>query len=389
MKTRSKRAQHLVQSPIRSMTTASNLHGGINMGQGICDVPTPDAVKRAAVAAIEEDVSIYTRFDGDNELREALARKLLRHNNIQADPETEIVVTCGASGAFACAVTALFDPGDEIILFEPYYGYHLNTARVGGLVPCLYRLNPPELTIDFDRLESLFSAKTRAIVVNTPANPSGKVFTRAELEAIAALCAKYDCLCITDEIYEYIVYPGAEHLSMASLPGMRERTVMMGGYSKTFSITGWRIGFAVAPPALAEAIGLISDLHYICAPAPLQRGVARAVDSLGDDYYADMCASYLAKRDRFCGVLGDIGLDPVVPDGAYYVLADIRRLGEDTAQAAAMRVLIDGGVASIPGSAFFTDEVGEHYVRFCYAKRPEHLDEACERLSAWGRRLTR
>ena len=382
---RSDRVSQLVQSDIRAMTIICNEVGGVNMGQGICDVPTPEVVKQAAIAAVEGNESIYTRYDGIDPLRGALAKRLKSFNGIDVDPDGEIVVTVGSSGAFACTLMALCNPGDEIILFEPYYGYHLNTARVAGLTPKFYALAPPDFAIDFDRLESLVTARTRAIVVNTPVNPSGKVFRRDELEAIGDICKRHDLLCITDEVYEYLVFGDAEHVSMASLPGMKERTVTLSSYSKTFSITGWRIGYAAAQRELAAAIGLMNDLYYICSPAPLQHAVAHGIEVLGDDYYADMKAGYFKKREQFCGVLQQIGLAPIVPDGAYYVLADISSLGEDTAKAAALRILHEAKVASVPGSAFYQGAVGETLTRFCFAKRQTHIDAACEQLLTWHR----
>ena len=386
MKIRSQRIEGFVQSDIRAMTHACNAVGGVNLGQGICDIPAPDIVKQAALEAIRGDRSIYTRYDGDDSLRQAIARKLEHYNRVRYDAENEVVVTIGASGALTATLHALTDPGDEIILFEPYYGYHLNTARIAGLEPRLFPLAPPTFAIDLDRLEAMVTPRTRAILVNTPVNPSGKVFTRVELEGIAAICQRHDLLCITDEIYEYIVYDGREHLSMASLPGMRERTVTISGYSKTFSVTGWRIGYAAAPQELALAIGLVNDLFSICAPSPLQRAVATAIDRLDDSYYAGMAARYHQKRDEFCGVLQQVGLTPIVPDGAYYVLADISRLGADNARDAAHLLLDQSGVAGVPGTAFYTGAAGESLIRFCFAKRQEDLDEACERLLAWGQR---
>jgi len=382
---RSDRVSTLVQSEIRAMTRACNEVGGVNLGQGICDVPTPPLVKEAAIAAIRADESTYTRYDGTAKLRAALARKLAKHNGITADPETEVVVTIGATGALASTLMALANPGDEILLFEPYYGYHLNTAIVAGMTPKFLKLDPPDFTIDFDAVRDAFGPKTRAVLVNTPTNPSGRVWTREELETLGQIAAEHDALVITDEVYEYMVYPGAEHVSAASIPSMRDRTITIGSYSKTFSITGWRIGFVTAPAELAAPIGLVNDLFYVCAPAPLQQAVADAIDTLGDDYYDDMAALYLKKRDAFCGVLTDIGLTPIVPRGAYYVLSDVSSLGCETAKEAAMKLLHEAKVASVPGSAFYTGATGETLTRFCYAKQDVDLDRACEQLTAWAR----
>ena len=364
------------------MTRACNEVGGVNLGQGICDVPTPEIVKQGALDAVAENRSIYTRYDGDAELRVALAEKLRRFNGVEADPEREIIVTVGSAGAYACALEALFDPGDEIVLFEPFYGYHLNAARVAGVTARAVRLTPPSFELDPEAVRAAIGPNTRAILVNTPMNPCGKVFTRTELELLAEICIERDLVCLTDEVYEYLVYSGHEHLSMATIPGMAERTVTMTSYSKTFSITGWRIGYATAAPPFAEAIGLVNDLNYICAPHPLQAAVAHGIRTLPDSYYTDMCAAYEAKRDAFCATLREVGLEPIVPNGAYYVLADVSSLGERTAKAAAMRILSEAKVAGVPGSAFF-DGGGEHLVRFCYAKQQHDLDQAIENLRAW------
>lgn len=382
---RSLRTASLVQSEIRAMTRACTERGGVNLGQGICDVPTPAPIKEAAYRAIAEDRSIYTRYDGDACMREALARKAMRDGGIAINPDNEAIVTIGASGAFAATLMALCNPGEEIILFEPFYGYHYNTALVAGLKPRAVPLAAPDFAIDFGALEATITPATRAIVVCTPCNPSGKVFTAEELTAILALCTKHDLLLITDEVYEYIVYPGARHVSPLSLPGARDRTVAIGSFSKTYNITGWRIGYVLADAALAQPIGLVNDLYYVCAPTPLQHAVAHALDTYGPEYYAELAGDYLAKRDQFCGVLKDIGLEPIVPRGAYYVLTDIGPLGAPTAHAAAMAILDGAGVAGVAGTAFHADGRGEHLVRFCYAKRQEDLDRACDQLLRWSR----
>lgn len=381
---RSQRVAELVQSDIRAMTQRCLELDGCNLGQGVCDTPPPQEVVRDVTPAIERGKNIYTRYDGIGRLRRALADKLDRHNGLNVDPDSELVVTIGSTGAFAATCMALCNPGDRILLFEPYYGYHLNTALAAGLQPELVPLKPEGFELDADRLEEQAKG-ARAVVVNTPGNPSGRVFTRKELEAIADICRRHNLLCITDEIYEYFLFDGHEHISIATLPGMRERTVTISGYSKTFSITGWRIGFLAAHRELAGPIGLVNDLYYVCAPSPLQYGVADAVDALGDDYYDNLAADYQKKRDRFCDALDEAGLTPRVPEGAYYVLADITKLGCDNSKDAAMKLLEDAGIASIPGSAFFRDAQGERLARFCFARDDETLDQACEMLRSWGR----
>jgi aminotransferase len=380
---RSERVSFLQQSDIRRMTQECERVGGINLGQGICDLPAPPEVLEEASRAVLGDKSVYSNYAGITELRQALADKLGVHNRLeQVDPGTDITVTIGSTGAFACTIQGLFDPGDELIVFEPYYGYHLNTMRVGGVSPRFVTLEPPDWSFDEAALEAALTDKTRGIVVNTPTNPSGKVFTREQLETIARFCKKHDLIAITDEIYEYILYDGREHVSLASLPGMYERTVTISGFSKTFSITGWRIGYAVAPPALSQPIGLVNDLFYVCAPTPLQHGVAAGMVRLDPAYYEEMAADYEKKRDFFCAGLTDAGLTPYVPEGAYYVLADISPLGFDNARAAAMHLLEEAGVASVPGSAFYASEAGERLTRFCYAKDWDVLEEAVRRLGA-------
>lgn len=381
---RSQRVDFLQQSDIRRMTRECNLAGGINLGQGICDLPTPPEVLDEASKAILADKSVYSKFEGIDELREALGEKLHTHNKLDVDIDNDIVVTVGSTGAFACTIQGLFNPGDELMVFEPYYGYHLNTMRVGGVKPNFVTLEPPTWEFSAEKLEAALTPNTRGIVVNTPTNPSGKVFSREEMNTIAWFCQKHDLIAITDEIYEYILYDGLEHISLASLPGMYERTVTISGFSKTFSITGWRIGYAVAPPELSEAIGLVNDLFYVCAATPLQHGVARGMARLDPSYYAEMAADYEKKRDMFCAALTEAGLTPSVPAGAYYVLADISRFGFDNARDGAMHILREAGVASVPGSAFFQSEAGESLTRFCYAKDWDVLEAAAERLSRLG-----
>jgi aminotransferase len=372
----SRRLQDLGQSDIRRMTRECERLSGINLGQGICDLPTPPLVREGAVAAIRADKSVYSFAEGAIELRTAIARKLSRDNGIEADPASEICVTVGASGAYASAIHALLDPSDGIVLFEPYYGYHLNAAVVAGLVPQFVTLDAPSFALDEAALEAAIDPKTRAIVLCTPSNPSGKMFSAAEIELVARVARKHDLFLITDEIYEYIRYDGRPHISPATIAP--ERTVTIMGLSKTFSITGWRLGYAVAPEPLCKAITLVNDLFYVCAATPLQLGAARGFDS-PRSYFDDLATSYLKKRDAICSALDAAGLSPIVPQGAYYVLADCSSLGEPDARAAAMHLLETTGVASVPGSAFYRT-AGEKLLRFCFAKDDAVLDEACRRL---------
>lgn len=383
----SDRIRGIRQSDIRAMTRAAHAKGAINLGQGICDLPTPPAVADAAVQAIREGRATYTYAEGDADLRARIASKLARVNGIDADPETEIVVTAGSAAAFTCALHALFDPGDELLVPEPFYGYHVGAARLAGVVPRTVGLAAPSFRLTEEALEVSVTGRSRGLVLCTPSNPSGRMLDADEIAAAERVAERHDLYVITDEIYEAITYDGRQHVSPASTsPAMRARTVTILGLSKTFSITGWRLGYVVAPPELAERLKLAHDLFYICAPTPLQHGVAAGF-ALGDDFFEDMRADYAKKRELVCGTLSDVGLDPIVPEGAYYVLADIARVGAASAKEAALRLIEEAGVACVPGTAFFSGdgaEDGEGLARFCYAKEMDVLEEACARLRRWA-----
>lgn len=381
----SKQLAFLRQSEIRNMTLECAKVSGINLSQGVCDTELPEPVRLGAAAAMLEGTNTYTRYDGLPALRQAIARKVLRDTGASVDPETEVCVTSGATGAFYAACLGLFDPGDEVVLFEPYYGYHLDTLRALSVSPRLVPLDLRDWSFSVQALRQAIGAKTRAIVVNTPGNPSGKVFTRAELEQIAALAREFDLYVITDEIYEYFLYDGRTHVSFATLPGMRERTLTVGGFSKTFSITGWRIGYLVASAELCHKLGQVHDLVYVCAPAPLQIGVARGLEQLPESFYEDLKLEYARKREKLCASLARAGITPHVPEGAYYVLADARSLPGTNAKERALALLRLSGVAAVPGSAFFESGRGDDLLRFSYAKREAELDEACRRLDAFQR----
>jgi aminotransferase len=377
----SDRLRGLVQSDIRRMSRECERVGGINLGQGICDLPTIPELVEGACDAIRANKATYSKFEGIDILRERIARKVERHNGFTADPEKEIVVTVGSSGGFLAAAMATLNVGDEVILFEPYYGYHLNTFKVLGFETKFVPLNAPDWTIDFDVLRAAFTPKTKAIVVCTPSNPSGKMFTRDELEKIGALCREFGAWIFTDEIYEYIVYDGRKHVSVASIPSCRDLAITISGFSKTFSITGWRVGYVIADERVAGPIGLMNDLFAICAPTPLQWGVARALE-IGDDYYANMAADYQKKRDMLADALSEAGFTPSIPQGAYYMLAKIPDDFRDDKEAA-NALLETTRVASVPGSAFFVSEAGNRMLRFCFAKDFDSLEEACKRLRAF------
>jgi aminotransferase len=376
----SRKSDCVMQSEIRQMSIECDKVDGINLSQGVCDTEVPLAVRRAAQAAMDEGYNTYTRYDGLAELRQALARKLAR-GGLAADSEKEVIVSAGATGAFYCACLALLDPGDEVILFEPYYGYHLQTLQAVGAVAAYVKLTPPDWTFTREALERAVTPRTRGLMVNTPANPSGKVFTAGELAWIADFARRHDLFVFTDEIYEHFLYDGRKHIPPATVRGLRERTITVSGLSKTFSITGWRIGYAVCGGRWSRAIGYMNDLVYVCAPSCLQMGVARGLNEIQASYYVSLQAEYTRKRDKICGALDRAGLRPYVPQGAYYVLADLSRLPGRTGKARAMHLLRKTGVACVPGEAFY-HRLREGYSlgRFCYAKRDAELDEACRRL---------
>jgi aminotransferase len=374
----------LAHSEIRAMTQACVQAKGLNMAQGVCDTPVPPMVLRAAAQAMEQGKNVYSRFDGLPELRQAIAKKLAQYNGIVADPETDVTVSAGATGAFHCACLALLNPGDEVVLFEPYYQYHISALLAVEAVPVPVKTQAPDWNFSRADVERVITPRTRAIIVNSPGNPSGKVFSRSELESIAAIAQQHDLFVFTDEIYEYFLYDGRTHVSLATLPGMADRTITLGGYSKTFSITGWRIGYSVASARWAQAIGAMNDLLYVCAPTPLQAGVAAGIQELPNSFYRDLARDYQQKRDRFCQALAKAGLTPSIPQGAYYVLADTSRLPGTTGKARAMFLLETIGLAGVPGEAFFSGPEGKQFIRFSYAKIDSDIDDACQRLARLG-----
>lgn len=378
-------APRALQSEIRAMSMECDRLGGVNLAQGICDTETPAPVSEGAVAAIQAGLNIYTRLDGIARLRQAIAAKMKSFNGIDVNPDKEVLVTSGATGGFHAAAMALLNPGDEVVLFEPFYGYHASTLRSLRIEPVPVPLAEPltqddDWTLDLDSLREAITPRTRALVINTPSNPAGKIFTRAELEALSSIAVEHNLFLFTDEIYEYFVYGEAEHFSPASLPGMRERTIVISGFSKTFSVTGWRLGYLIADAKWLGAIAYFHDLTYVCAPAPLQHGAAQGLEQLGPEFYAQLATDHLAKRGRILAALNDAGLKPYVPRGAYYILADASELPGETAALKARWLLARTGVASVAGSAFFRAGHGEDLLRFCFAKRDHDLDDACARL---------
>lgn len=374
-------APRMVQSEIRAMSVESDRVGGVNLAQGVCDTEVPQVVAETAIAAIHDGHNIYTRLDGIPRLRRAIADKVERTLGLVADPEREVLVTSGATGAFHAVAMALLNPGDEVLLFEPFYGYHVGTLRSMRVVPVTVPLEGPGWALDLERVRASITSKTRAVVVNTPSNPAGKVFTQAELEGLAEIAREFDLFVLTDEIYEHFIYGDAKHVSPATIEGMRERTIVMSGFSKTFSVTGWRVGYVIADAKWLGAIGYFHDLLYVCAPAPFQHGVAAGLEQLGPGFYARLALEHEEKRTLLVDALRAAGMTPHVPDGAYYILADASGLPGATAAEKARALLAKTGVAAVAGSAFFRAGKGEDLLRFCFAKKDEDLREACRRLA--------
>ena len=378
------RTRRFTESVIREMTRVAAEHGAINLAQGFPDFPCPELLKEAARQAIEADVNQYAVTWGAPRLRGALAEEYRSRYGLEVDADRELTVTCGATEAMASALLALIDPGDEVIVLEPFYENYGPDAELCGARPLLLRVEPPCFRIEAERLRALVTPRTRAIVVNTPNNPTGRVFDRSELEAIASVCRDHDLLAVTDEIYEHILYEG-RHVPLATLEGMRERTVLVSSASKTFSVTGWRVGWVLAPPALTGAIRKVHDFLTVGAPAPLQEGVAAALEGLGEDYYSGLAADYRERRDVLIAALARAGLRCLPPEGAYYVLADFGELSRADDRSFALELTRRAGVAAVPGSSFFSSpEAGRTLVRFAFCKRLETLHEAGERLARYA-----
>ena len=376
----SRRAASFTESVIREMTRHAALHDAVNLAQGFPDFPCPPELKEAAKAAIDSDINQYAITWGARDLREAIASKTARwYPGWDVEPETQVTVTCGATEGMIAAMLALVDPGEEVIVFEPFYENYGPDAILSGAIPRYVTLHEPDWRIDADELRAAFGPRTRALILNSPHNPTGKVFSRAELELIAGLAQEHDALVLTDDIYEHIVYDG-EHIPMATLPGMRERTVAVNSLSKTYSVTGWRVGWVVASPPLTSAIRKVHDFLTVGAAAPLQAAGAVAL-ALPEAYYATLAADYLRRRDLLLPSLEAAGLRPFVPDGAYYVMVDISGVTDEDDVTYARRLTADPGVASVPGSSFYSrPELGRTKVRFAFPKRDETLAEAGRRL---------
>ncbi|HKO35387.1 MAG TPA: aminotransferase class I/II-fold pyridoxal phosphate-dependent enzyme [Pyrinomonadaceae bacterium] len=382
----SRKASLFTESVIREMTREAMKYGAVNLSQGFPDFPAPEDIKRVAMQAIADDVNQYAITWGAKDFREAIAKKTEWYLGLDIDPEREITVTCGSTEAMIAAMMATVDPGEEVIVFEPYYENYAPDAILSDAKPRYVPLRAPDWTFDRDELRAAFNPKTKAIIICNPNNPTGKVFTRAEMEFIAGLCQEFDALCFTDEIYEHILYPreGAEivHISMAQIEGMRERTVIVNSMSKTYSVTGWRVGYCIASPEITSAIRKVHDFLTVGAAAPLQAAGAYAL-ALPPSYYDHLQADYRLRRDLILPELEKAGFKTFSPDGAYYVMTDISGFGFKDDIEFTRHLIREVGVACVPGSSFYSaaaSGLGSQQVRFCFCKKDETLMLASERL---------
>jgi aminotransferase len=393
----SDKVEHFTESVIRDMTRQATQYGAVNLAQGFPDFPAPAEIKRAAQEAIASDVNQYAITWGAKSLRHAIARQMKQGQDIDVDPEKEIVVCCGSTEAMIATLLAVCNKGDEVVVFEPFYENYGPDAILSGAKPRFVSLRPPQIaggewTFDEQELREAFQHQTathhtKAIIVNTPNNPTGKVFSRKELELIRDLCVEYNVLAITDEIYEHILYEGSEHISIARLDGMRDRTITINGLSKSYSVTGWRVGWAVAPPAITNAIRKVHDFLTVGAPAPLQEAGAAAL-SLPASYYRELAERYRARRDHLIPALEKSGFRCYRPRGAYYVMTDIGAFGFANDLEFASHLVQEVGIACVPGSSFYKHpKDGSQQVRFAFCKKPETLDEAARRLEKLTSRL--
>jgi aminotransferase len=385
----SEKASRFTESVIREMTRLAQKHGAVNLSQGFPDFPAPESIKTAACDAILADINQYAVTWGAKPLRDAIAADYTRRHGVPVVADQQVTVCCGSTEAMMSTMLAIVDPGDEVIVFEPFYENYGPDAILSGATPRYVRLHPPTpstslragWSFDPDELSAAFSNKTRAIIINTPNNPTGKVFTRDELLTIARLCQKWNAIAITDEIYEHILYDGAVHVPMAALDGMADRTVTINSVSKTFSVTGWRVGWTIAPPDITGAIRKVHDFLTVGAAAPLQAAAAVAL-GMPDSYYRELASSYARRRDRLMGILESAGFVCYEPRGAYYIMTDVSSFGFPDDVTLARYLVTDIGVASVPGSSFYRDPAsGRTNLRFCFCKRDETLAEAETRLA--------
>jgi len=383
-----RRVQPIGVSIFSEMTRLATEHKAVNLSQGFPDFPTPDWLKEAAQDAIARNVNQYAPSHGSARLRRAIVAKTERWMGLHFDENIEVTVTNGATEAIYDTIQALVNPGDEVVVFEPFYDSYVPSVEIAGGIPKFVTLRPPDWSFDADHLESLFSERTRAIIINTPHNPTGKVFTHDELSFIADLCKRYDALVVTDEVYEHLVYGDNKHISIATLPDMRDRTVTISSASKTFSVTGWKAGYILAPPDLTEAIRRIHQFITFCSAAPLQEAVALAFETADErGYYDALRSDYTLRLNKLNTVLEQAGLQPITPQGTFFIMSDISGLGFKSDVHFARYMASEVGVACIPPSAFYSNPAeGATLARWCFAKRDETLDAAGERLLAWARK---
>jgi aspartate/methionine/tyrosine aminotransferase len=380
------KAGRFTESVIREMSRLAAKHGAVNLAQGLPDFPCPPELKEAAHAAIDADINQYAITWGDKAIREAIAEKSASYLGLNVDPEKNITVTCGATEAMIATMLATVDPDQEVIVFEPFYENYGPDAILSGAKPRYVSLHPPDWSFDAEELSKAFNDRTRAIIINTPHNPTGKVFSREELTQIAELCQKWGVLALTDEIYEHILYDGAEHVAIGSLPGMEDLTVTINSLSKTYSVTGWRVGWAIASADLTNSIRKVHDFLTVGAPAPLQRAGAAAV-RLGQGYYDELTGEYAVKREKMLAILDESGIDYYKPGGAYYVFCDISKFGFENDIEFTRNLVENIGVAVVPGSSFFRPAgVGDKFVRFCFSRKDETLETARTRLARLSKR---
>ena len=387
--TGSKKATQFTESVIREMTRLNQQYGGVNLSQGFPDFPAPAAIKDAACAAIQADVNQYAVTWGARPLREAIAREFTRRYGLAVVADEQVTVCCGSTEAMMATMMAIIDPGDEVVIFEPFYENYGPDAILSGATPRYVTLHEPDWSFDPDELAAAFNNRTKAIILNTPNNPTGKVFSREELEMIAALCRKWDAIAISDEIYEHIIYDGRPHVPIATIEGMADRTITINGLSKTYSVTGWRVGWTISPPSLTGAIRKVHDFLTVGAAAPLQEAGASALGS-PDQYYLDLAAQYRRRRDTLLEILERHHFTCYKPSGAYYIMTDISAFGFKDDVEFARYLVKDVGVAAVPGSSFYRNPAaGRTKLRFCFCKRDETLAEADRRLATLVRAAAR
>jgi aspartate/methionine/tyrosine aminotransferase len=380
-----RRTAHFTESVIREMTRLALEHDAVNLAQGFPDFPAPAEIKAAAQQAICDDINQYAITWGAKNFRDAIARKYRDWYGLEIDPEREITVCCGSTEGMIASLTAVTNPGDEVVIFEPFYENYGPDTKLCGAVPRFVRLQPPDWSFDPDELRRAFSPRTKAIILNSPNNPTGKVFSRAELELIAGLCQEFDALAITDEIYEHITYDGERHIPIMTLEGMQNRAVLVNSMSKTFSVTGWRVGWVLAAPDLSHSIRKVHDFLTVGAAAPLQEASAIAL-TFPDGYYQQLQEGYAKRRSLILPMLEAAGFRCYQPRGAYYVITDISSFGFANDVSFVRYLIQNAGVASVPGSSFYNDIVqGKQQIRFCFCKKYETLESAGKKLLALSR----